>query len=101
MQRQKKSKVENVGEAVARTAHADGAADDSDVADWLQAGDDDAASNTRSTKVISAADLIGAPPGVPESKDESPADDDKPNRSAPVNTDQAAADMLKNYLRRR
>jgi pSer/pThr/pTyr-binding forkhead associated (FHA) protein len=93
---QKKPKVESVNEVAERTAAATGG--EVDVTQWLQSTDEEVnlgetIDGSTTGSVVSAADLMGPTPEAPIS-----AADAKKAETAP---DQAASDMLKNYLRRR
>jgi len=98
LNKKKNPKVQSVAEAAGRTAQGDPA--DLDVTQWLQAKDTDddltdAVGETMSGSVVSAADLMqseAAPPTNAEIE---------ANKSTEPPPDQAASDMLKNYLRRR
>jgi pSer/pThr/pTyr-binding forkhead associated (FHA) protein len=95
---QKKPKVASLEEAAARTAQ--GPAEEVDVTQWLQADADADMSlgetmDSNTGTVISAADLMGP------AKTETPPDAKAKQAGGAEAPDQAASDMLKNYLRRR
>lgn len=103
LDRQKHAKVKSLEEAATRTAQRKNV-DDADVDQWLQADpnvddgllDETLSGNSPTGTIMSAADLLGqTPPETPTT------DDAKKSPAAEGRPDQAASDMLKNYLRRR
>lgn len=116
LDRQKRPKVSNLDEAAARTAQSTKRMDDSDVDQWLQAdpaedmslGETMEGPASLGTTILSAAELIGQtlsdiPPPTEEQPDTAGESKLPPPPKAPSadRPDQAASDMLKNYLRRR
>jgi predicted component of type VI protein secretion system len=101
LDRQKKPKVESIQDAAARTAQG---GEDVDVTQWLQPTEEETSLNETlegpymGSTLLSAADLIGqrltdAPAPTAEETAKREISESRP--------DQAASDMLKNYLRRR
>jgi pSer/pThr/pTyr-binding forkhead associated (FHA) protein len=99
LNRQKQSKVTSLEEAAARTAQQK-KVDDDDVSQWLQPTEQELSLNETiegpASGLISAAELLGQ-----TVTDEPTPEDDKKKAVGDGRPDQAASDMLKNYLRRR
>lgn len=93
----KKPKVTSVEDAASRTVGTAGG-DDVDVTQWLQPTDDEVSLGETldvgpGGTLMSAADLIGPAPAE--------KDDPAKKQASDLAPDQAASDMLRNYLRRR
>jgi len=100
LNKKKNPKVQTVAEAAGRTAQGDPA--DIDVTQWLQSKPTDdeeddlnALGETLSGSVVSAADLLQLETPSPTKEEV------EGKKSTEPPPDQAASDMLKNYLRRR